>query len=150
MGASVLQALVEAVESMSSLARQREEVYAEVDERDCAPDFEEEILPTGLLRRVYADGRVRTENPVSGVMQELRPDGSLLVSLPEGKVIYQCYPGEPLLAYFCGRTPVMARVSRVHMRPQEEPILAYHFSDPAGHTLVEVETLRYFRLSLAA
>lgn len=114
-------------------------------------DYEEQTLEDGRVVRRYGDGTVRIENPVSGIMQEEAPDGSLTVSLPIGKVIYQQYRGEPLLVYdSSGRNPPqVAQVSSVTMPGMEDPSIMFHFQDAQGTHLIELETLRYYRLNRA-
>ncbi len=111
-------------------------------------DYEEEMLEDGRLIRRYDDGAVRIENPASGVMQQEGPDGSLMISLPGDKLIYQQYRGEPLLVYDStgSSQPQVAQVSSVTLPGHEEPAIMFHFSDRNGTHLIELETLRYFRL----
>lgn len=120
-------------------------------QRDQFLEYEEETLADGRILRRYPDGRVRLENPASGVVQEEGADGSLTVSLPIGKLIYQQYRGEPLLVYdSSGRVPPqVAQVSSVSMPGLDEPAFMFHFQDPQGTHLVELETLRYYRLNRA-
>ncbi|MCE7871177.1 hypothetical protein DYH09_12460 [bacterium CPR1] len=110
--------------------------------------FQEEGDGQRLMRR-YEDGTVRTENVASGVIMEERPDGSLYVSLAEGRLIHQAAPGEPLLAYDSvnGGPPRVAQASRVYFEADAEPTVALHFEDDCGVHFVELETLRYFRLT---
>lgn len=110
--------------------------------------YDEESLDDGRVVRRYDDGTVRIENTVSGVMQEEPPDGSLTISLPGGKLIYQQYRGEPLLVYDSSgeNPPHVAQVSSVTM-PGMEPAIMFHFQDAQGTHLIELETLRYYRLS---
>jgi hypothetical protein len=111
-------------------------------------DYEEETLRDGRIMRRYNNGSVRLENPTSGVIQEERPDGSLLVSLPNGRDIFQRFRGEPLLVYDTqrGGPPRLATVSSARLPGEKAAKLVYHFQDDDGHHLVEVEGLRYYRL----
>jgi hypothetical protein len=113
--------------------------------------YEEETLRDGRIMRRYNNGAVRLENPTSGVIQEERPDGSLLVSLPNGRDIYQRFRGEPLLVYDThrGGSPRLATVSSARLPGEKAAKLVYHFQDDDGHHLVEVEGLRYYRLKNA-
>ena len=94
----------------------------------------------------YANGAIRRENIHSGVIQEQRPDGSLIVSLPDGKIFRQ-HLGAPLHVVDLENPgpPMPARVMNANI--EETPSLVYHYEDPqAGHYIVEVSTLRYFQV----
>ncbi len=121
------------------------------NESDEFEDYDEEAMADGRLVRRYEDGTIRVENPSSGVMQEECPDGSLTVSLPGGKIIYQQYRGEPLLVYDSNGKykPSIAQVSSVTMPGMEAPSVMFHFQDAQGTHLIELETLRYYRLNRA-
>jgi hypothetical protein len=114
---------------------------------DSVEGFEQELLEDGNIRRRYRRGAVRLINPRSGIIQEEREDGSLLVSLPDGRVLFQQFHGEPLVVYDLNRfdrPSCMASVARVQLR-DNEPSLVYTFQDATGTHLVEFDTLRYFR-----
>lgn len=115
--------------------------------KDSVEAFQEEGDGTRLVRN-YENGTTRTENVASGIIMEELPDGSLNVSLAEGRLIHQAAPGEPLLAYnsVLGGPPRVAQVSRVHLDPTSEPTVAIHFEDDDGIHFVELDTLRYYRL----
>lgn len=123
-------------------------VMAQQVVKDSVDSFQEEGDGTRLVRQ-YENGTTRTENVQSGVIMEERPDGSLYVSLAEGRLIHQAAPGEPILAYNSveGGPPRIAQVSRVHLDPSSEPTVALHFEDEAGVHFVEIDTLRYYKLS---
>ena len=115
--------------------------------------YEELKLPDGRILRRYDTGSVRLENPKSGVIQEERPDGSLLVSLPTGKVIYQEFRGEPLLVYNPddrSLPPDVARVSSAIIPGETEPRFVFHFQDGDGTHLVDLDRLRYYRIKAKA
>lgn len=118
---------------------------------DRVDPFEEEGEGNRLVRH-YENGTVRTENVTSGILMEERPDGSLYVSLAEGRLLHQAAPGEPILAYDStgGRAPQLAQVSKVHLDSGQEPTVAMHFEDELGVHFVEIDTLRYFRLTRRA
>lgn len=100
-----------------------------------------------LVTSHYGDGTVRRENLLSGVIQERLYDGSLTVSLPEGKILRQAFEGAPLLLLDLEREtrPALARI--VEARIEDQPSLAYHYADPqAGDYLVELSTLRHFEV----
>ncbi len=120
----------------------------QVTVKDRLDNFQEEGDGQRLMRR-YEDGTTRTENVASGVIMEERPDGSLYVSLAEGRLIHQAAPGEPILAYDSvnGGPPRVAQVSKVHFEADAEPTVALHFEDELGVHFVELDTLRYFRLT---
>jgi hypothetical protein len=111
--------------------------------------YEELKLGDGRVLRRYDTGAVRVENPKSGVIQEERADGSLLLSLPTGKVIFQEFRGEPLLVYNPddrSLPPDLARVSNAVIPGETEPRFVFHFQDQEGTHLVDLEKLRYFRI----
>lgn len=111
-------------------------------------DYDEEVLLDGRLMRRFTNGTVQIENRNSGVIHEERVDGSLLVSLPNGKDLFQQFRGEPLLVYDTqrGGPPALAQVATAELPGSSEPRLVYHFEDWEGRHLVDVEDLRYFRL----
>ncbi len=121
-------------------------------QEDKVDPFEEEQGEGNRLVRHYENGTVRTENVTSGVIMEERPDGSLYVSLAEGRLLHQAAPGEPILAYDSNgaRAPQLAQVSKVHLDAGQEPTVAMHFEDDLGVHFVEIESLRYFRLTRRA
>lgn len=121
--------------------------------QDSFSSYQEVRLRDGRLLRRYDTGSVRVENPNSGVIQEERPDGSLVVSLPTGTVIWQEFSGEPLFVYHLGVNqgrPGLARVVSVALPGTTENIYVYHFNDTAGGHIVELETLRYFQVKRSA
>lgn len=118
---------------------------------DSFNDYEEVTLEDGRLLRRYAGGSVRVENPTSGVIQEERVDGSLVISLPDGKVLFQEFRGEPLLLYDTekGGAPGLARVSSAQLPGESQPRFVFHFQDGEIAHMVELESLRYYRLRRA-
>lgn len=125
---------------------------AVVEAPDCALNTHDTVLGCvqenlgGLLISRYEDGSLRKQNPVSGVVQEERPDGSLLVSLPSGTLITQRYRGEPLVVSDPQWPGVWhpARVANTTIDGQRS--LVYHYQDASGHHVVELDTLRYFKI----
>ena len=118
---------------------------------DSFNDYEEVTLEDGRLLRRYTSGAVRVENPTSGVIQEERVDGALVISLPDGKVLFQEFRGEPLLLYDTetNGAPGLARVSSAQLPGESQPRFVFHFQDgPIAH-MVELESLRYYRLRRA-
>lgn len=118
---------------------------------DSFNEYEEVTLEDGRILRRYTSGAVRVENPTSGVIQEERADGSLVLSLPDGKVLFQEFRGEPLLLYDTevGGAPGLARVSSAVLPGETQQRFVFHFQDgPVAH-LVELESLRYYRLRRA-
>lgn len=115
---------------------------------DSFTGYEELALPDGRIVRRYDTGSVRVENVKSGIIQEERADGSLIVSLPNGRVIFQEFRGEPLLVYDTDRggAPGLARVSSATLPGETTPKFVFHFQDYEGSHLVELETLRYYRI----
>ncbi|MEW6280596.1 MAG: hypothetical protein AB1758_18370 [Candidatus Eremiobacterota bacterium] len=111
--------------------------------------YDELILDDGMVMRRYENGAIRLENPASGVIQEERIDGKLLVSLPTGKVVFQAFPGEPLLVYDTvgQQGPFLAGVSLANLPGECHPRHVYHFQDGDGGHMVEVRSLRYYRLA---
>ncbi|MEW6281284.1 MAG: hypothetical protein AB1758_21920 [Candidatus Eremiobacterota bacterium] len=116
---------------------------------DSFTSYEELVLEDGRVLRRYENGSVRLENPTSGVIQEERIDGKLLVSLPNGKVIFQQFSGEPLLVYDTvgSNAPMLARVSSATLPGEPQPKFVYHFHDHEGAHLIELESLRYYRVA---
>lgn len=113
--------------------------------QDIAPDYVQEQAGSLTISH-YADGAIRRENIHSGVIQEELPDGSLTVSLPDGKIFRQ-HLGVPLhvLDLENPGPPMLARI--MNARIENTPSLVYHYEDPqAGHYIVEVSTLRYFQV----
>lgn len=112
-------------------------------------EYEEIIMDDGRILRRYETGAIRVENPTSGVIQEERPDGSLVVSLPSGKVLLQKFRGEPLLLYDTHKLtgePKVARVSAAQLPGDTENKFVFHFEDHEGSHLIEIESLRYYRI----
>lgn len=118
---------------------------------DSFNDYEEATLEDGRLLRRYTSGAVRVENPTSGVIQEERVDGSLVISLPDGKVLFQEFRGEPLLLYDTVNqgAPGLARVSSAQLPGETQPRFVFHFQDGEVAHMVELESLRYYRLRRA-
>ncbi len=115
---------------------------------DTFTDYDELILDDGRILRRYEGGSVRVENPTSGVIQEEKPDGSLVISLPNGKVLCQEFRGEPLLVYDTETPgpPGLARVSSAQLPGESQPKFVFHFQDREGSHLIELESLRYYRV----
>lgn len=118
---------------------------------DSFNDYEEVTLEDGRLLRRYTSGSVRVENPTSGVIQEERVDGSLVISLPDGKNLFQEFRGEPLLLYDTekGGPPGLARVSSAQLPGETQPRFVFHFQVGEVAHMVELESLRYYRLRRA-
>ena len=118
---------------------------------DTFNDYEEVTLEDGRLLRRYTSGSVRVENPTSGVMQEEKVDGSMVISLPDGKVLNQEFRGEPLLLYDTVKSgaPGLARVSSAQLPGETQPRFVFHFQDGEIAHMVELESLRYYRLRRA-
>jgi len=115
---------------------------------DSFSNYEELNLADGRILRRYDTGAVRVENPKSGIIQEERADGSLIISLPNGRVIFQEYRGEPLLVYDTDRggAPMLARVGSATLPGESSAKFVFHFQDQDGSHLVDLETLRYYRV----
>lgn len=115
---------------------------------DSFSNYEELNLADGRVLRRYDTGAVRVENPKSGVIQEERTDGSLIISMPNGRVIFQEYRGEPLLVYDTDRggAPMLARVGSATLPGESAARFVFHFQDGDGSHLVDLETLRYYRV----
>lgn len=118
---------------------------------DSFNDYDEVTLEDGRVLRRYANGSVRVENPTSGVIQEEKVDGSMVISLPDGKVLFQEFRGEPLLLYDTenGGAPGLARVSSAQLPGEAQPRFVFHFQDGEVAHMVELESLRYYRLRRA-
>mgnify|MGYP000911891971 CR=1 FL=1 len=113
--------------------------------------FHEECAGNHLVRR-YENGAVRVENLSSGIIMEERPDGSLIVSLADGLILFQAAPHESVLVSdSTGERPLrVAQVSNVYLRGSQTPVTFMHFEDEEGEHYVDIETLRYFRMSRRA
>jgi hypothetical protein len=124
------------------------EIEAKLILTDTFTVYEEMTLPDGRILKRYDTGAVRVENPKSGVIQEERVDGSLLVSLPTGTVIFQEFRGEPLLVYNIdrNRAPGLARVSSATLPGETSPKFVFFFQNELGVHLVELGTLRYYKV----
>lgn len=145
-GAKALLKMLEfAASALSQTPADPEPPDCEINTDDTLPDCTQ-LEVNGLIISRYEDGAIRKENPVSGVIQEERPDGSLLVCLPSGKVISQQYRGEPLVVSD-PHWPGLHHLARVvYTTIENERSLVYHYQDPGGHHLVDLATLRYFKL----
>lgn len=116
--------------------------------QDLVITYDVQELEDGRLVKRYPDGTVRVENPTTGLIQEERGDGTFLVSLPGGRLLYQAFPGDPLLAYDLNNiksTPVIAQVAMTKLPGRTEPSLVYTFSSGDGLHVVDADGLRYFR-----
>lgn len=118
---------------------------------DTFNDYDEVTLEDERILRRYSSGAVRVENPTSGVIQEEKVDGSMVISLPDGKVLFQEFRGEPLLLYDTenGGAPGLARVSSAQLPGEAQPRFVFHFQDGDVAHMVELESLRYYRLRRA-
>ncbi len=112
--------------------------------RDSFSQYSESALQDGRTLRNYDDGKIRLINVKSGVIQEERTTGKMLISLPNGRVIYQDNPGEPLLVYDTrgNHEPLIARVSLLRLATGSRYV--YNFEDPCGTHLIDLESLEYF------
>lgn len=118
---------------------------------DSFNEYEEVHLEDGRILRRYTSGSVRMENPISGVIQDEKPDGSMVLSLPDGKVLFQEFRGEPLLLYDTekGGAPGLARISSTQLPGENIAKYVFHFQEEDVAHLVELESLRYYRLRRA-
>ncbi len=116
---------------------------------DTVPNYSQSFLDDGRVLKQYDDGSVRLENPRSGVIQEERANGSLLVSLPDGKLLFQEFPSDPLLVYDLNHQeapPRLAGVGMVALPGESDAKPVYNFRDDSGTHLVDIQSLRYFRV----
>ncbi|MBI3924064.1 MAG: hypothetical protein HY319_00850 [Armatimonadetes bacterium] len=156
------QALLRAIGLAADITRQRspngnaaeeDDVSIQLDVRggEGFLDSDDQLLENGNVLRQFGNGNVRLENPTSGVLQEEGADGSLWVSLPTGQVIQQQAPGEPLLVYetHYSAPPRLARVGYAVLPGSADRSAVYHFHDPEAEHVIELESLRYFRLRRA-
>lgn len=116
---------------------------------DSFTSYEEQELPNGNKLRRYDSGAVRVLNPRSGIMQEERPNGNFLVSLPTGRVIFQEQPGYPLLVFSSvqGGPPLLARVCIVQLGSGSTAQPSFQFEDEEGNHFVDLDSLRYVRVA---
>jgi hypothetical protein len=117
--------------------------------RDTFSTYDEQTLPNGNVVRRYDNGAVRVMNPRSGIVQEERMNGNLLVSMPTGRVLFQEQPGFPLLVFNSvhGGAPLLARVAIVQLGTAAEAKPAFQFEDQEGNHFVDLESLRYVKVS---
>jgi hypothetical protein len=121
--------------------------------KDTYTDYDQEVLEDGRVVKRFKDGTVRVENPNTGLIQEERKDGTFLVSLPGGRLLYQAFSGDPLLAYNLNEVntqPVVAQVAMTNLPGKIEPSLVYTFVENQQMHVVDAEGLRYFRTRTAA
>lgn len=115
---------------------------------DSLAPFTQQVLDDGRIVKHFEDGTIRTENPRTGIIQEERGDGKLLISLPGGRLLFQEFSGEPLLVYDLNgleQPPRLARVGNARLPGQESSSLVFSFDDEQGTHIVEAESLRYFK-----
>lgn len=119
--------------------------------QDSFTRYDEQELANGNKLRRYDTGNVRILNPRSGIVQEERPNGNFLVSLPTGRVIFQEQPGYPLLVFSSvhGGPPLLARVCVVQLGAASEARPAFQFEDGEGNHFVDLDTLRYVKVAPA-
>lgn len=119
--------------------------------QDTFSRYDEQELGNGNKLRRYDSGAVRILNPRSGIVQEERPNGNFLVSLPTGRVIFQEQPGYPLLVFSSlhAGPPLMARVCVVQLGAASEARPAFQFEDGEGNHFVDLDTLRYVKVAPA-
>lgn len=119
--------------------------------QDSFSRYDEQELPNGNKLRRYDSGAVRVLNPRSGIVQEERPNGNFLVSLPTGRVIFQEQPGYPLLVFSAvhGGPPLLARVCVVQLGSASEARPAFQFEDQEGNHFVDLDSLRYVKVAPA-
>lgn len=117
--------------------------------RDTFTSYEEKELADGRLLRRYDNGAVRILNLKSGVVQEERINGNLLISLPTGRVVFQEQPGYPLLVFNSvdGGTPVLGKVVMVQLGQMSEARPAFQFDDEDGSHFIDLESLRYVKVN---
>jgi hypothetical protein len=130
-------------------ARAVEAPFQQPEIRDTFTSYEESELPNGNKVRRYDTGAVRVLNHRSGIVQEERVNGNMLVSLPTGRVLFQEHPGYPLLVFDSvnGGQPLLARVVIVQLGTGSEAAPAFQFEDPDGHHFVDLDSLRYVRVA---
>ncbi|MBT9588515.1 hypothetical protein IV102_34580 [bacterium] len=116
---------------------------------DTFTSYEEQELPNGNKLRRYDSGAVRVINPRSGIVQEERPNGNFLVSMPTGRVLFQEQPGYPLLVFNSvqGGPPILARVCIVQLGTGSEAQPAFQFEDEDGNHFVDLDSLRYVKVA---
>jgi len=116
--------------------------------KDTYTDYDTETLEDGRVVKRFQDGTVRVENPNTGLIQEERKDGTFLVSLPGGRLLYQAFSGDPLLAYNLNEVnsaPVVAQVAMTNLPGKIEPSLVYTFVENQQMHVIDAEGLRYYR-----
>ena len=142
-------AFLKLVELAVALVRVPENRETEPEIADGLAECTQEYAGELLVSR-YPGGALRRENPLSGVIQEERADGALTVSLPGGKILTQGCPGDSLLVFDL-ENPGPPRLGRMASTTIEGvPSLVYHYHEPGCHHLVEVSSLRYFKVRAAS
>lgn len=116
--------------------------------RDNFLTYEERELPDGCLLRHYCNGNVRRINPRSDLIEEVNNCGNFLISLPDGRYVYQEMPGAPVFLCEAGEFGIqqLARTARFQIG-SEEDIPAFYFEQGARTLLIDYENLRQFRLN---
>lgn len=119
---------------------------AEIDE---FIGYEEIALEDGRVVQRRGDGAVRVANWKSGVIQEERPDGSLIISLASGKYIFQEYRGEPLVVYDeeDAGSRSLARVGSITLPGFAQARHVIFFEDYQGAHIIDLESLRYYKVT---
>ncbi len=119
--------------------------------QDSFTSYEEHELANGNKLRRYDSGAVRVLNLRSGIVQEERPNGNFLVSMPTGRVLFQEQPGYPLLVFNAvhGGAPILARVCIVQLGTGAEAQPAFQFEDEEGNHFVDLDSLRYVKVAHA-
>lgn len=111
--------------------------------------YEERTLPDGMLLRHYENGNVRRINPRSELIEEEQSTGQFLISLPDGRYIFQEMPGCPLFLCEGGEPGFKQLVHTAKFQVgTEDDIPAFYFEDGASTLLIDYEQLRSFRVNM--
>jgi hypothetical protein len=111
--------------------------------------YQEMQLPDGCLLRTYENGNVRRINPRTQLIEEETAEGNLLMSLPDGRYIFQEMPGAPLFLHDAEQPGHLQLVRAAGFQiGHEHEIPAFYFEDGNQTLLIDLETLRTYRLRM--
>ncbi|MBI3927456.1 MAG: hypothetical protein HY319_18100 [Armatimonadetes bacterium] len=121
-------------------------IEQEKDPRDGVRDRKSHVLQNGNWAHVDTRGNTRIENAQSGVIYEELPEGTALLSLPDGRFIQQTFQGEPWLLHDPnGRGgPRQVRTGRVKLPGEDRARFVYSFRDGRATHVIDAQTLQYY------
>ena len=96
------------------------------------------VLEDGRVVKRFEDGRVQIINNNNGVIHQESADGKLLISLPDGRLIMQEFPGDPMFVH--DTNDLDARPVQAHLAADATGRLILLFTDDLGTQAVDVES----------